>query len=114
MKTIIYHHTACSKSCETLSILEQAHEDLTIIDYVNNPPSADTLSGLIQLLGIKPENLVRKNEAIYKTQFQDAQFTDEEWIGILVKNPILIERPIVVKNGKAIIGRPPKLVQSIL
>ena len=114
MKTVIYHHAACSKSCETLAILEEVNEDVTIIDYVQHPPSVAELSLLIRQLGISPENLVRKNEPFFIEHFQEAQFTDDEWIQVLSNNPILIERPIVVKNGKAIIGRPPKLVHTLL
>ncbi|MES2779430.1 MAG: arsenate reductase family protein [Bacteroidota bacterium] len=114
MKTILYHHTDCSKSCEVLSILEEAHEDFTIIDYVNNPPSKETLNSLITQLGITPENLVRKNEPLFKQEFDNKHYTNEQWIEILATHPILIERPIVIKNGKALIGRPPKSILSIL
>ncbi|MES2558799.1 MAG: arsenate reductase (glutaredoxin) [Bacteroidota bacterium] len=114
MKTIIYHNPSCSKSCETLSILEETYEEVTIIDYVNNPPGITELTQLIAQLGIAPEQLVRKNEPIYLEQFNDTHYTDDEWIVILSRHPILIERPIVVKDGKAIIGRPPKLVYTIL
>lgn len=114
MKTIIYHNMSCSKSCETLSILQDEHEEVTIIDYVNNPPGVLELTVLIAQLGITPEQLVRKNEPVYLELFKDAVLTDAEWIEVLSKHPILIERPIVVKNGKAIIGRPPRLVHTIL
>lgn len=114
MATIIYHNRSCSKSCEALSILEHAHEDVTIIDYVANPPGILELTVLITQLGITPEQLVRKNEPIYLEQYKEAQLTDAEWIAAMARHPILIERPIVVKNGKAIIGRPPRMVHSIL
>lgn len=97
-----------------MTLLEQANEDITIIDYINHPPSVDTISELVLLLGIKPEKLVRKNENLYQSQFSNLQLSDFEWIELLAKNPTLIERPIVVKKGKAIIGRPPKLVLTIL
>jgi arsenate reductase (glutaredoxin) len=114
MATIIYHNQSCSKSCETLSILEHAREDVTIIDYVANPPGALELTVLVAQLGITPHQLVRKNEPIYQEYYKNAVLTDAEWIAVMVRHPILIERPIVVKNGKAIIGRPPGLVHSIL
>jgi len=114
VKTIIYHNMSCSKSCETLSILEDLHEDVTIIDYITNPPGVIELSSLVAKLGISAEQLVRKNERLYLELFKDAIYTDLEWIELLSKHPILIERPIVVKNGKAVIGRPPKLVLNIL
>ena len=114
MKTIIYHNQSCSKSCETLSILKDAQEDVTIIDYITNPPSVFELTVLVTQLGISPKQLVRQNEAIYIEKFKNSLLSDEEWIEVLYNHPILIERPIVVKDGKAIIGRPPRLVHTIL
>jgi arsenate reductase len=104
----------CSKSCEALSILENAKEDILVVDYLHQPPSIEMLTTLITQLGIPAANLVRKNEPIYKQLFADKKFTDAEWIEILTQYPILIERPIVIKNGKAMIGRPPHLIKNIL
>lgn len=114
MKTVIYHNTMCSKSCEALTILEEAKEDIHVIDYLHQPPSIEMLTTLIAQLGIPAADLVRKNELIYKQLFAGKSYTDAEWIDILAQYPILIERPIVTKNGKAMIGRPPHLIKNIL
>jgi arsenate reductase len=114
MKTIIYHNPRCSKCREALCLLEDHKEDIEIREYLQTPPSKKELQQLIKQLGIKAEQLVRKSEGLYKENFADRKYTGKEWIDILTKNPILIERPIVIKNNKAIIGRPPQLVIDIL
>ncbi|MDY8135526.1 arsenate reductase (glutaredoxin) [Aquimarina sp. 2201CG5-10] len=110
----IYHNPRCSKSRETLSILEEQNEDITIVKYLDTLFTEEELSKVIQLLGISPIELVRKNEAIWKENYKGKTFTDQELITILCKNPKLIERPIVIKGDKAIIGRPPQKVIDIL
>lgn len=112
--TTIYHNNRCSKSRQTLAILEEKNEDINIINYQENPPSEEELSDIITMLNISPMDLVRKNEAIWKENFKGKEYTDQELIGILQSNPKLIERPIVIKNGKAVIGRPPEKVIDIL
>lgn len=112
--TTIYHNTRCRKSRETLAILEENKEDIVIINYLEVPPSEEELIKIIGLLEISPIELVRKNEAIWKENFKGNEYNDQELITILHKNPKLIERPIVIKNNKAIIGRPPENVQKIL
>lgn len=112
--TKIYHNPRCTKSRETLKLLIEKGETPEIVEYLTNTPSSSELKGLIDLLGISAADLVRKGEEIYKTQYKGKHFTEAEWIDILIKNPKLIERPIVVKNGKAIIGRPPENILQIL
>ncbi len=112
--TTIYHNPRCSKSRETLAILEEKKEDVTIIKYLDTPLTENKLSELIKMLGIAPIDLVRKNEAIWKENFKSKNLTDTELIKIMCDNPKLIERPIVVKGNKAIIGRPPQKVVAIL
>ncbi len=112
--TTIYHNPRCRKSRETLEILEQNKEEISIVKYLETPPSAQQLKDIINLLGIAPIDLVRKNEAIWKDNFKGKEFSNDEVIKILAENPKLIERPIVVKNKKAIIGRPPQKVLDIL
>lgn len=87
---------------------------VTIIDYLNTPPSEKELSEIITMLGISPQELIRKGEAIYKENFKGRNLSDKEWIAAMVSNPKLIERPIVIKDGQAVIGRPPERVLEII
>ncbi|WP_298315694.1 arsenate reductase (glutaredoxin) [uncultured Aquimarina sp.] len=112
--TTIYHNPRCSKSRQCLAILEEKNEDLNIIKYLDTPLSEEKLSKIIDLLGIKPIDLVRKNEAIWKQEFKDKSLTENDLIRTMCEYPKLIERPIVIKNNKAIIGRPPEKVIDIL
>ncbi|MEW7292923.1 arsenate reductase (glutaredoxin) [Aquimarina sp. 2304DJ70-9] len=112
--TTIYHNPRCRKSRETLAILEEKKEEITIIKYLETPPSEKELTKMITLLGISPLALVRKNESIWKENFKGKDLNDNQLIKIMADNPILIERPIVIKGNKAIIGRPPEIVKDIL
>lgn len=113
-KTIIFHNPSCSKSCESLDLLQNSGTEIEVIHYLEDTPSAKELEKLIKLLGIKPHDLVRKGEEIYLTNFQGKSLSDHEWIEAMIQFPILIERPIVVQGNKALIGRPPKLVLDLL
>lgn len=113
-KTTIFHNPSCSKSCESLDLLQNSGVELEIINYLNETPSKEELTKIIMLLAIKPQDLVRKGEEIYQRQFLGKELSDSEWIDAMLKFPILIERPIVVQGNKAIIGRPPKLVLDLL
>ena len=110
----IYHNPRCSKSREGLSILEESGKDFEIIDYMNEKVSETDLRELIQKLNIKPIELVRKNEEIWKENYKNKNLTDAEIIKAMSENPKLIERPIVINKGKAVIGRPPVLIKDIL
>lgn len=110
----IYHNPRCSKSRQTLQLIKDADKNVEIIEYLNTPPSEAELKYVIALLGISPEQLLRKGEAIYKEKYKGKNYTDDEWIEIMIKNPKLIERPIVVDEDKAILGRPPENVLSLL
>lgn len=112
--TTIYHNPRCSKSRETLAILEERNEEITIVKYLDSPPTLEKLKEIIGMLGIEPIKLVRKNEPIWKEQFKSKDLTDEELLKAMVTFPKLIERPIVIKNNKAILGRPPQQIISIL
>ncbi len=114
MKTIIYHNPRCSKSREALNILLVHAEDVEVINYLKAVFSEKELIELISKLGIKPEMLVRKNEPLFKENFSDKKYTDKQWVDILINNPSLIERPIVVKGKNAVIGRPLQNVIDIL
>lgn len=110
----IYHNPRCSKSRQTLELIQQAGQQIEIIDYLNQPPSEKELTTIIKLLGINAEDLVRKNEDVYKEKFKDKKITQQEWVKILIEHPKLIERPIVIEGNKAIIGRPPEKVLELL
>lgn len=110
----IYHNPRCGKSREGLAILQASKLPFEIINYIEKPLSIAELTDIIKLLGIPPIDLVRKNEAIWKENYTGKNLSDSEIITAMVKNPKLIERPIVINNGKAVIGRPPVRIKSIL
>ena len=111
---VIYHNPRCSKSRETLEILETKKADYEVIKYLDIPLSEEKLSKIIKLLKIEPIELVRKNESIWKENFKHLDFTDKELIQVMAKYPQLIERPIVINGNKATIGRPPKKILDII
>ena len=110
----IYHNPRCGKSREGLSILQESKLPFEIINYIETPLSKDELTEIIKLLGIAPIDLVRKNEAIWKENYKGKSLSDSEIIAAMAANTKLIERPIVINNRKAVIGRPPELIKSIL
>jgi arsenate reductase len=111
----IYHNTRCSKSRATLELLESRGIEVSVIDYLVEPPDDIELRQLLDLLGIPARDLLRKSEAPYKElNLADASKTEDEIIEAILKFPILMERPIVVTNGKARLGRPPEAVLEIL
>ena len=115
MTVTIYHNPRCSKSRQTLELLRRQGLEPNIIEYLKNPPGKSELSGILALLGLGPRDLIRKKEAVYKANGLDAPgLSDEDLITALIEHPILIERPIVVANGKAAIGRPPENVLDII
>lgn len=115
MTITIYHNPRCSKSRETLKLLEARGLAPRIVDYLKTPPSAGELKAILKRLGLGPQDLVRKGEPLYaQLGLKDRLSDDEALIALMVKNPILIERPIVVAGSKAAIGRPPEKVLEIL
>lgn len=110
----IYHNPRCSKSRQGLQILEDSGQKFEIVKYLEDIPTEKELRQVISCLDIKPEQLVRKNEAIWKENYKNKLLNDEEIITIMLEHPKLIERPIVIKNNKAVIGRPPEHIKSIL
>lgn len=115
MSVTIYHNPKCSKSRQTLKLLEEKNITPTIIEYLKNPPTAEKLKEILSLLGIAPRDLMRKKEEEYEELgLENSSLSDIDLIGFMVKHPILIERPIVVANGKAALGRPPEQVLDIL
>ena len=110
----IYHNPRCSKSRQALSLIQEKGENPKIIEYLKERISIKDLGLLLAMLKIKPIALIRKSEQIWKEKYNGKELTYDEIIMAMVENPKLIERPIVVKNGKAIIGRPPEKVLNLL
>lgn len=110
----IYHNPRCSKSRQGLEILEKSGKEFKIVKYLETSISESELENIITSLKIKPIDLVRKNEAIWKDNFKGKEFSDKDLIKIMVENPKLIERPIVTNNKKAAIGRPPESINNII
>ena len=112
---IIYHNPRCSKSRQTLELIKANGIEPEIILYLENPPSNSRLTELVDFMQIKPRDLLRKGEDEYKTHnLQDMSLDDSEIIKVMSENPKLIERPIVVSNNRAIIGRPPENVLKLI
>ena len=115
MTVKIFHNPRCSKSRQTLSILADNEIDIDIVEYLKETPNKETLVKIINLLDIKPRDLLRKSEAVYKEKgLNNENLTDDDLIQYMLDNPILIERPIVFDDYRAIIGRPPENVLIFL
>ncbi len=110
----IYHNPRCRKSRETLAILNEKNIKVEIIEYLQHPPTEGELKEIVDKLGIPVEELIRKGEQEFKDHFKGKQFSENEWLKILVEHPKLIERPIVVDGDKAILGRPPENVNQLI
>ena len=115
MSVKIYHNPRCSKSRQTLQLLEENGVQAEVIQYLKTPPTADELDAILTMLNIQPRELMRTKEAEYKETGMDNPDLDRDaLIAGMVNTPKLIERPIVLANGKAAIGRPPESVLAIL
>jgi len=115
MTVTILHNPDCSKSCEALKLLEDRRIELVVIDYIETPPDVESLSEILELLGLEPRQLMRQKESIYwSLELDDPDLSPAELIDAMARNPILIERPIVLSNGRAAIGRPPEAVLQVL
>lgn len=111
----IYHNPKCSKSRQTLAHIRDAGIEPGIVEYLANPPDEKTLRKILGLLNMRPRDLMRKGEEEYKSLgLENPTLTDDQLISIMREHPRLIERPIVVKDNKAVIGRPPENVKSLL
>ena len=110
----IYHNPRCRKSREGLALLEESGEKFEVVKYLEEPINEKELKTIISKLGIKPIDLIRTNESIWKSEYKEKKLTDQQTIEAMVKYPKLIERPIVVNNNKAVIGRPKELILDII
>ncbi|MDE0202054.1 MAG: arsenate reductase (glutaredoxin) [Rhodospirillaceae bacterium] len=115
MAVTIYHNPRCSKSRQTLQLLQDRGIEPEIVEYLKTPPSADQLDAVLAKLGIEPRALMRTKEAAYREAgMADQGLSRSQLIDLMVANPIVIERPIVVNGARAALGRPPESVLSIL
>ncbi len=115
MTVTIYHNPRCSKSRQTLQLLRDRGIEPAIVEYLQNPPDAAALRAILALLDLAPRELMRQKEDAYAANgLADRGLDDGQLIDAMVANPILIERPIVLANGKAAVGRPPETVLDIL
>ena len=114
-KATIYHNPRCSKSRETLALLQANGADITIVEYLKTPPTIAEIHTMLNLLGLTARQLMRTKEDEYKAQnLADTSLSEDQLIAAMVATPKLIERPIVLANNKAAIGRPPESILSIL
>jgi arsenate reductase len=116
MKDCILHNPRCTKSRETLKLLQERGIDLPVVEYLQQPLSKTELREICKLLGVRPLDIVRTKEDLFGELglSKDNGYSDEQWLDVLASHPKLIERPIVVRRGRAAIGRPPENVLSLL
>jgi arsenate reductase len=110
----IYHNPRCSKSRSALALLQERKVPLRVVEYLKEPPTRAELAGLRRKLGLSPGEWVRKNESEYKAACLDATSSEDKLLDAMAKHPILIERPIVVRGDRAVVGRPPERVLELL
>ena len=110
----IYHNPRCRKSREGLAIVQGSGQPVTVIEYLKEPPTAAQLKEILKYLGLSATDIIRKNEKLYKEEYKNKELTESQWLKVLADNPILIERPIVVKGKKARLGRPPEVIKELL
>lgn len=113
-KFTIYHNPRCSKSRNTLALLEERGVSPDIVLYLETPPDRKQIRNLLSMLGMSAGDLVRRGEQDYKSCGLDRNSTDEEIVNAMATHPKLIERPIVVKGRKAVLGRPPENVLELI
>lgn len=112
-KMKIYHNPRCRKSRETLELIKQNGIEPEIVEYLTEPVGESELKEVLAMLGIKAEQLLRKGETIFKENYKGKNLTEDEWIKAMIEHPKLMERPIVVKGNKAVLGRPPENVKDL-
>jgi arsenate reductase len=110
----IYHNPRCSKSRATLALLQEHGVQPRVVEYLQQPPTRQELEQVVAKLGIAPAQLVRQGEEIYKSKYADRTLDDAAWLDAMTRDPILIERPIVVRGERAVLGRPPENVLALL
>jgi arsenate reductase len=111
---VIYHNPRCGKSRTALELLRERGIEPRVIEYLKTPPSREELRALLDKLGMPAEQLVRKGEDVFKTQYAGRTLSENEWIDALASHPILIERPVIVRGDRAVVGRPPERALELL
>lgn len=115
MNVVIYHNPRCSKSRQTLQLLRDRGIEPQVIEYLKHPPGKAKLREILKLLGMKPAELLRTKESTYREAgLERSNITEDQLISAMIEHPVLMERPIVLANGKAALGRPPEKVLEIL
>lgn len=110
---VIYHNPRCRKSREALQFLEEKGLKPEIVRYLDNPPTPDQLKMILAKMNASPEDILRKEEQIFKEKYKGKGFTSDEWLILMHENPKLIQRPIVIKGNKAVLGRPLENVKKL-
>ena len=110
----IYHNSRCRKSRAGLEYLSNKTDDYEIVEYLKNPLKEEELRDILMKLNKKPSEIIRTQEEVYKKELKGRHFTDDEWIKILLENPRLIQRPIVVGKYKAVIAQPPEVMDTLI
>ena len=110
----LYHNPRCSKSRSALALLQGKGIEPVIVEYLKNPPTRAELTALVKKLGMKPEAIVRTGEDVYKEKYKGKAMSDAQWLDALAANPILIERPIAIKGDRAVMGRPPENILTLV
>ena len=114
MTDVFLHNPRCSKSRSALELVREAGVDLPVREYLRDPLSVDELRQIVKILGVRPIEIVRRTEAPYAALGLNDTTPDDEVLRAMAENPILIERPIIVRGGRAVVGRPPERVREIL
>jgi len=110
----IYHNPRCRKSREALSLLESHNCKITIIEYLKTPLNKEEMKNLIKMLNLSAFDLIRKEEKVFKENYKNKNLTEDECVELLCQHPILIQRPIIIKDNVAVLGRPPINILALL
>lgn len=110
----IYYSPRCSKCRETVALVTERGYTTELIEYLVTPPGKEELRSLLVKLGMKPQELIRKGEEVFRQNYAGRTLSDEEWLDAMVSHPVLIERPVVVRGNKAVVARPPEKVLALL